>query len=339
MIFANPWMLLLLVPFGILCFFWREKKFLGYSSLYHVREPAGFKKIVTKLPKPVFFGAVFFAIVAISHPQTKYYKEETTLRGREIVLSIDTSFSMTGTAIETIKKIVGDFIKKRPNDLIGITIFGTDAALIVIPTMETQLLERSLERVQASQVGYQTSIGEGLFTSITAMFEEEMGRKFTFTELRNSINKQYLGDYAVSFVKEMEKRGVLKNKLIILFTDGIYNIGISPDRPLRLLRRMGIKAYVVAVKASDVTGVDPEVAAQHIEELKEAVESTGGKYFHAENFEEVAGFYDEIDTTEKDKIVIETVSKKKDLLVYPVYASLFFLVISIFIENVWVRIP
>ena len=339
MILANPWLLLLLIPFGIVCFFWREKKFLGYSSLCHVREPAGFKKIVTKLPKPIFFGAVFFAIIAISHPQTKYYKEETTLRGREIVLSIDTSFSMTGTAIETIKKIVGDFIKKRPNDLIGITIFGTDAALIVIPTMETQLLERSLERVQASQVGYQTSIGEGLFTSITAMFEKEMGKKFTIKELRNSINKEHLGDYAVSFVKEMEKRQVLKNKLIILFTDGIYNIGISPDRPLRLLKRMGIKAYVVAVKASDVTGVDPEVAAQHIEELKEAVESTGGKYFHAENFEEVARFYDEIDKIEKDKIVIETVSKKKDLFIYPTCASLFFLLVSIFIENVWIRIP
>ena len=339
MIFSNPWLLLLLIPFGILCLLWREKKFLGYSSLYHVKAPSGFRKTVTKLPKPIFFGAVFFAVIAISHPQTRYYQEETTLRGREIVLSVDTSFSMTGTAIETIKKIVGDFIRKRPNDLIGITIFGTDAALIVIPTMETQLLERSLERVQASQVGYQTSIGEGLFTSIAAMFEEEMGKKFTIKELRNSINKQYLADYAISFVKEMEKRQALKNKLIILFTDGIYNIGISPDRPLRLLKRMGIKAYVVAVKASDVTGVDPEVAAQHIEELQEAVESTGGKYFHAENFEEVARFYDEIDSIEKDKIVIETVSKKKDLVAYPAVASLFFLLVTVFIENFWVRIP
>ncbi|HHT9146395.1 MAG TPA: vWA domain-containing protein [Candidatus Wunengus sp. YC61] len=339
MILANPWLLLLLIPFGLLYLFWRGKKFLGYSSLYHVSEPSGFRKAISRVQKPIFFNAVFFAIIAISHPQTKYYKEETTLRGREIVLSIDTSFSMTGTAIETIKKIVGDFIKKRPNDLIGITIFGTDAALIVIPTMETQLLERSLERVQASQVGYQTSIGEGLFTSITALFEKEMGRKFTIKDLRNGINKEYLGDYAISFVKEMEKRQVLKNKLIILFTDGIYNIGISPDRPLRLLKRMGIKAYVVAVKASDVTGVDPEVAAQHIEELKEAVESTGGKYFHAENFEEVAGFYDEIDSIEKDKIVIETVSKKKDLFIYPTIAGIFFLLVSIFIENVWIRIP
>ncbi len=339
MILANPWMLLLLIPFGILCFFWREKKFLGYSSLYHVREPAGFKGIVARLNKPIFLGAVFFAIVALAHPQTKYYQEETALHGREIALSIDTSFSMTGTAIETIKKIVRDFIKKRSNDLISLTIFGTDAALIVVPTMETQLLEKSLERVQASQVGYQTSIGEGLFTSIAALFEKELGKQFTIKDLRNSINKEYLADYAVSFVKEMERRGVLKNKLIILFTDGIYNIGISPTRPLRLLKRMGIKAYVVAVKASDVTGVDPEVAAQHIEELKEAVESTGGTYYHAENFEEVARFYDEIDAIEKDKITIETVVKKKDLYLYPTLASLFLLLMLIFIENVWMRVP
>mgnify|MGYP001579827659 CR=1 FL=1 len=339
MTFANPWLLLLLVPFGLLYFFWREKKFLGYSSLFHVGEPHGFKKFVVRLFKPIFFGIIFFLIVAIAYPQTRYYNEETALRGREIILSIDTSFSMTGTAIETIKKIVGDFIKKRTNDLVGITIFGTDAALIVMPTMETQLLEKSLERIQASQTGYQTSIGEGLFTSITALFEKEMGKKFTIKELRNSINKQYLADYAISFIKEMEKRDILKNKLIVLFTDGIYNIGISPDRPLRLLKRMGIKDYVVAVKASDVTGVDPEVAAQHIMELQEAVESTGGKYFHADNFDEVARFYDEIDRIEKDKIVIETVAKKKDLFVYPTLAGLFLLLVSVFIENFWIRVP
>ncbi len=339
MAFANPLLLLLLIPFALLFFFWSERKFLGYSSLHYVKETAGFKRLVVHLPKPVFFGALFFAIVAIAHPQTRYYQEETALQGREIVLAIDTSFSMTGTAIETIKKIVGDFIKKRTNDLVGITIFGTDAALIVIPTMETQLLEKSLERVQASQVGYQTAIGEGLFTSIAALFEKEMEKKFTIKDLRNSINKEYLADYAISFVKEMEKRGVIKNKLIILFTDGIYNVGISPVRPLRLLKRMGIKAYVVAVKASDVTGVDPEVAAQRIEELKEAVESTGGKYYHAEDFEEVARFYDEIDTTEKDKITVETVLKKKDLYLYPTLASLFLLLTFVFIENVWMKIP
>ncbi len=337
--FAHPWLLAILFPCGLFHLLWRERKYLGYSSLFHVRELTGFKKHRDRFHKTVFFGAIFFTVIALAHPQTKYYTEKTTLHGREIALSIDTSFSMTGTAIETIKKIVRDFIRKRPNDLIGISIFGTDAALIVIPTMETQLLEKSLERVQASQVGYQTSIGEGLFTSISALFEKEMGKQFTIKELRNSINKEYLADYAINFVKEMERRNVLKNKLIILFTDGIYNIGISPDRPLRLLKRMGIKAYVVAVKASDVTGVDPEVAAQHIEELKEAVESTGGKYFHAENFEEVAAFYDGIDRIEKDTLVIETVTKKRDLYIYPAFASIFLLFVAIFIENAWIRIP
>ncbi|KKO20038.1 MAG: VWA domain-containing protein [Candidatus Brocadia sp.] len=339
MTFANPLFLLLIIPFGFLWFFWREKKFIGYSSVSHVKESSGFMRIIPRLNRSVFFVAVFFAIVAVAHPQTKYRQEQTDLLGREIALVIDTSFSMTGTAIETIKKIVGDFIKKRPNDLISITIFGTDAALIVVPTMETQLLEKSLARVQASQVGYQTAIGEGLFTSLAALFEKELGKQFTIKELRNSINKEYLADYAISFAKEMEKRQVLKNKLVVLFTDGIYNIGISPTRPLRLLKRMGIKAYVVAVKASDVTGVDPEVAAQHIEELKEAVESTGGRYYHAENFEEVAKFYNAIDAMEKDKIVIETVVKRKDLYRYPIIASMAFLFAAIFMEHVWIRVP
>ncbi len=339
MTLANPYLLLLIIPFGVLYCFWKRRLFVGYSSLCHVEEVRGFKKIIARLFKPVFFGAVFFAIIAVARPQTNYYTEESSLRGREIALAIDTSFSMTGAAIDTIKKIVGDFIKKRPNDLISITIFGTDAALIVVPTMETRLLEKSLERIQASQAGYQTSIGEGLFTSIAALFEKQMGKRFTIKELRDSINKQHLTDYAISFVKEMERRDVVKNKLIILFTDGIYNIGISPDRPLRLLRRMGIKAYVVAVKASDVTGVDPEVAAQHIGELEAAVVSTGGKYFHADNFDEVARFYDEIDTIEKDKIVINAVSKKKELFIYPTIVSLLLLLIAVFIENMWMRIP
>ena len=112
--------------------------------------------------------------------------------------------------MKRLKKIVGDFIKKRPNDLISITIFGTDAALIVVPTMETKLLEKSLERIQSSQAGYQTSIGEGLFTSIAALFEKQMGKRFTIKELRDSINKQHLTDYAISFVKEMERRDVVK---------------------------------------------------------------------------------------------------------------------------------
>ncbi|MEK6729133.1 MAG: VWA domain-containing protein, partial [Planctomycetota bacterium] len=196
MTLANPYLLLLIIPFGILYCFWKRRLFVGYSSLCHVEEVTGFKKIIARLCKPVFFGAVFFAIIAVARPQTNYYTEETALRGREIALAIDTSFSMTGAAIETIKKIVGDFIKKRPNDLISITIFGTDAALIVVPTMETKLLEKSLERIQSSQAGYQTSIGEGLFTSIAALFEKQMGKRFTIKELRDSINKQHLTDYA-----------------------------------------------------------------------------------------------------------------------------------------------
>ena len=48
-------------------------------------------------------------------------------------------------------------------------------------------------------------------------------------------------------------------------------------------------------------------------------------------------FYDEIDTIEKDKIVINAVSKKKELFIYPTIASLFLLLVAVFIENWWMR--
>jgi len=340
MTFAKPWLFLLLIPFGLLYYFWKERKFIGYSSLLHLKhglQDSG--NTVLRFWKYTFFGAIFFIIVALASPQTGYYEEHMTLRGREILLCIDTSFSMTGTAIEKIKKIVADFIDKRPGDLMGISIFGTDSALITMPTMEKKLLKKSLERIHASQIGYHTGIGEGLFTSTAALFEKEMGKKFTISELRNSINKEYLGDYALSFVKEMKRRDVLKNKLIILFTDGIYTVGMSPVRPLRLLKRMGIKVYVVAVEASDVTGLPPDVAKRHKEILRNGVKSTGGEYYHAENYDEVAEFYDEINRIEKDNLVIKNVSTKKDLYIYPTIAGLFFLLTSVFVENMWLKIP
>ncbi len=47
-------------------------------------------------------------------------------------------------------------------------------------------------------------------------------------------------------------------KVIILFTDGIYNVGIRPSRPLRFIKRLGVKVHVVSVPASAETGVEHE---------------------------------------------------------------------------------
>ncbi|MGR3310058.1 MAG: vWA domain-containing protein [Candidatus Brocadiales bacterium] len=337
MSFANPWVFLLIPLFLLLLsLFKRERRYVGYSSIVNLNEVRGFGKFLMYLPRRFLFIVVLFASVAIARPQTSYQETEFAIHGREMILAIDASFSMSGEAMKTIKNTVKDFAKKRVNDLIGITIYGTDAALIVLPTNEYSLIEKSIDRIKASQIGYRTAIGEGIFTSTMALIEKEMGKKFEIGKIRNSINKRQLGEHALSLVNAI---GTQKNKLIVLFTDGIYNMGMAPERPLRLAQRLGIRVHVIAVDPSAETGVEPELAAMRIAALKKGVESTGGHYFEAESHEDVQRFYDEVNKIEADEIVIETVSKKKDLFFYPAMASLIFLFGMIAVENIWLKIP
>jgi hypothetical protein len=100
-----------------------------------------------------------------------------------------------------------------------------------------------------------------------------------------------------------------------------------------------VKVHVVSVPASAETGVEHEQAAERTASLRKGVESTGGKFFEAENYEEVEQFYAEIDKIEKEKIIMETVVKKKDLFFVPTAISICFLLGMIVIENVWLKIP
>jgi len=236
----NPLFLLALIPFVVLFFLRREGKYLGYSSTSHLEGAKSAKTYVMRLPKILGFIAVLFAILAFSRPQSSYHESEVSYQGREIILSIDTSFSMTGEAMEIIRDIAKDFIRKRTHDMIGITMYGTDAVVVVLPTWETELLEKSLDRIKPHDVGVRTAIGEGLFTSILALIERDMGQVFEISKLRKSMNRvEGLGKYALDFAKMVQGRGTMKNKVIILFTDGIYNVGIKPSRSLRFIKRLG----------------------------------------------------------------------------------------------------
>lgn len=321
---------------------------MGYSGLGRLPKITPWKAMIIKLPRALWFMAITFAIIGLSHPQSDLREIEMHTEGREMILAIDASFSMTGQAMEEIKKIITDFIRGRSNDLIGVTIFGTDAALVVLPTRDYSLLENSVKRIRASQVGVRTAIGEGIFTSIMALIEKDLGDEFGIEKLRNSINKMQLGEYAL---KVARKVGIKENRVIILFTDGIYNVGIDPVRPLRLAARLGIKVYLVAVEPSAEIGVPPELAKERIEDLKKAIPTTGGMYFIAsggavtgpyyrkEDYEQIARFYKEIDSIERDKVFLEKVVQKKDLYFYPALLGLACIIGMVAVENIWIRIP
>ncbi|HHT9119757.1 MAG TPA: vWA domain-containing protein [Candidatus Hypogeohydataceae bacterium YC41] len=364
MTLGDPWLLLLIPLFYLLLKVFSGRTYLGYSRISALPQLTPFKALLVWLPGFFLFVAVTFTVLGLCHPQSDL--QETTLhtQGLEMILAIDTSFSMTGHALEVVKGAVKDFIKRRPNDLTGITIFGTDAALVVLPTREYTLLENSIDRIQASQVGFQTAIGEGLFTSIMALVEGDMGKEFYINTVRDSINAPHLKDYALKLAKKV---GLKKNRVIVLFTDGIYNVGIDPTRPLRLASRLGIRVYVLAVEPSAETGVEPEQAARRIAELQSGVAATEGKYLKAEGVEalkqsasggaeldaraiwaslsaddmssEVERLYKEVDSIERDRLFLEKTTRREDLYFYPALLGLISLLGMVVVENIWVRIP
>ncbi len=73
--------------------------------------------------------------------------------------------------------------------------------------------------------------------------------------------------------------------------------------------------------------------------MKKGVESTGGRLFEAENYEEVEQFYSEIVRIEKEKIIMETVVKKRDFFFIPTAVSICFLLGMVVIENIWLKFP
>lgn len=346
--FQDPKFLLLIPLMYLLLRLFRWRGYVGYSGLGRLPIITPWKAAIIKLPRALWFLAITFAVIGLCHPQSDLQEMEINTQGREMILAIDASFSMTGQAMEEIKKIVTDFVRGRSNDLIGVTIFGTDAALVVLPTRDYSLLENSIKRLHASQVGVRTAIGEGIFTSITALIEKDLGEEFEIKKLRNSVNKMRLGDYAL---KAARKVGVKKNRVIVLFTDGIYNVGINPVRPLRLAARLGIKVHLVAVEPSAEVGVEPELAAERIADLKKAIPATGGMcfitgggavtgpYYREEDYEQIARFYKEIDSIERDKVFLEKVTRKKDLYFYPALLGLACIIGMVTVENIWMRIP
>lgn len=354
MSFANPLFLLVIILFvPLLLLLKRPKAWLEHSRGKYAYQMKGFKEVLRRLPGIFLVTAVILVTIDFARPLGGKYEEEFSFEGREMFNIVDTSNSMTGKAMETIKEVLIDFSQKRAKDkdLVGISVYaGTGmriddgrAAIVLLPTYDLRLIEKSIKRIKAKEmVGIYTSIGEGLFVTLVALLDKEMGDEFDIERLKASIcskDKSYALEL-VNYIKRV-KKAELKNKVLILFTDGCYNSGIDPAHVFWLMHkeRLGIKTYFVAVKPSGATGLSEEDQIKHKKETIRGVLATGGQYFEAEEMGEVKKFYDEIDRIEKSKIVVEFKTVRKDLYFWPTLFALILVGAMVVVESVWLKIP
>ncbi len=288
--FANPdfFWLLLILPLAIVWYIFKQKE---ETASLRISSAKGFsyKSILPKLKPGLFLlrllalGAI---IVALARPQTEDISTRTkTTKGIDIVMAIDVSSSMLARDLKpnrlaALKDVAADFIKKRPNDRIGLVVYAAESYTKTPVTTDKSIVLNALSEITYGQLEDGTAIGMGLATSVNRL-----------------------------------KESTAKSKIIILLTDGVNNSGfIEPQTAADLATEYGIKTYTIGL-GTNGNALSPisynadgsyryGMRQVEIDEelLKDIALATGGRYFRATDNESLEEIYDEINKLEKTDI-------------------------------------
>ncbi|MFS4468904.1 vWA domain-containing protein [Maribacter sp. 2210JD10-5] len=288
--FANPdfFWLFLLLPLAILWYIFKQKQEIAALKISSIR---GFdtNSFLPKI-KPLLFVfrllALSAIIIAMARPQTEDISTRTkTTKGIDIVMAIDVSSSMLAkdlkpNRLSALKKVASDFIKKRPNDRIGLVVYAGEAYTKTPITTDKSIVLNSMREITYGQLQDGTAIGMGLSTAVNRLKESKA-----------------------------------KSKIIILLTDGVNNSGfIEPQTAADLAIEFDIKTYTIGLgtngNALSPVAYNADGSFRYgmrqveIDEklLEEIADVTGGKYFRATNNEKLEEIYDEINKLEKTEI-------------------------------------
>jgi len=250
---------------------------------------------VENLPFYLRFMVLVLLIIALARPEKVLKGELPPTEGIDIMLTIDTSLSMTAndinpSRIEAAKNAAKNFVLKRKNDRIGVVVFGGVAYLSCPLTLDHDAVNAFIDRIQAGMTKSDgTAIGDAILVAT------------------NHI-----------------KKSKAKSKIIILLTDGRSNTGIvqDPVTAAKLTSEFSIKIYTIGTAskgpAQIYTGnpLQPYITIEddlNDEELTKIADITGGKFYRATSSQELDNIYSEIDKLEKTKFDVKYHTEVNDL--------------------------
>ncbi len=285
----RPYLLLLgVIPLLVAWYIWRGRRRFGDMR---VAESDAFGASVVGFRHYLFHGlfvlrmvALAALIVALARPQSSSKGQNVTIEGIDVVTAIDVSSSMLAedfkpNRLEAAKGVAANFVDGRPNDRIGLVIFGGESFTQCPLTTDHSVVKSLFKEVKSGVLEDGTAIGDGLATAVNRLRESR----------------------AIS-------------KVIILLTDGENNRGsVDPLSAAEIAKMYGIRVYTIGVgtngtapfPATDFFGrkVYQQMEVKIDEEtLTTIAETTGGTYFRATDNSSLQKIFQEIDKMEKSKI-------------------------------------
>ena len=324
--FEDPWLLLflLMVPFLAIRGKGKLQATISYSSIDTLQAIRSARvEILSILPLVLRMIGISLLVLALARPQEGHKSTEILSVGVDIMLALDTSGSMQAldfikeekrdTRLAMVKDVVSQFIENRPNDRMGMVVFGSEAYTQCPLTLDQGILQSFLSKLDIGMAGDSTAIGSAI-------------------------------GIAVKRLKDLES----KSKVIILLTDGRNNAGnLPPLQAAQTAKAFGIKIHTIAVgthgKApflvNSIFGQRYVYQQVDIDEntLKKISDLTGGQYFRATDLESLKAIYKQIDEMEKSEVKVIDHSEYTELFHYFLIPGLLLLLLEIGLSNTVLR--
>jgi Ca-activated chloride channel family protein len=184
--------------------------------------------------------------------------------------------------LTVVKNVVSDFVERRQGDRVGLILFGTNAYLQAPLTFDLASVNRLLTEAPVGIAGGKTAIGDAIGLAVKRLRQRPQG-----------------------------------DRVLILLTDGANNVGeVAPDKAAELASVEDIRIYTIGVGAKSMrmpsifgvfsSGIINPSAELDEETLQDIAGLTNGRYFRAENTEQLMEIYSLIDAMEPIEQEAET---------------------------------
>jgi Ca-activated chloride channel family protein len=234
-------------------------------------------------------GIIGWAYLSYSLMQPRKPQKFTpsNIEVNDIILCIDVSRSMLAEDIkpnrlEVAKARIRDFVKLRPTDRISVIIFSEKVFTLLPLTTDPALVDQVLSEISIGYLGSGTNIGDGLALSVA-----------------RAVNSD------------------TKNKVIILLTDGVANVGtLTPIQAAEEAKKYGIKVYTIGLGTDEdakipvgngVFGTQYQLipgGSIDYKTLKEISALTGGRFYPAKSNDALKEILGDIQKLEKTEIKV-----------------------------------
>lgn len=251
--------------------------------------PLRFTSNKIKISKIIVYFIGLIGVLYISYAMTGPRKalkfSPANIKVNDIFLVVDVSRSMLAedlrpNRLEVAKRKLREFASLRPTDRVGVIIFSEKVFTLLPLTTDPTLVDQILSEIKVGFLGSGTNIGDALALAVGRAQESKT-----------------------------------KNKVIVLLTDGVNNVGnMTPAQAADLAKDFDIKVYTIGLASSKDARIpigNGIFGKQYqkipggsidLETLRMISSKTNGKSYYAQDAESLTEILLEIQNLEKTEI-------------------------------------